>query len=766
MNSSKHRDQLILRVAIPTPLRRLFDYLPPLDSSSLPGAEQSGSTAGKPDYPIGARIRVPFGRRQLVGVIVEVAENTDIPAEKLKPALQLLDRESVFPAPLLSTLLWAASYYQHPVGEVLATALPVLLRQGDPMLEAVELWSATTESEGERQEAEQLKRAPRQAALLSFIHSRGAVSVEDLKDHGFDSALLKQLHAKGLVERRVKTQDESANPSTAFAETELTELNSHALNANQLEALSAIQANKGFHCLLLDGVTGSGKTEVYMRAMEQTLKAGKQCLLLVPEIGLTPQAVARITQRFSCPIVLLHSGLTNRERLLAWRDARQGKAGIVIGTRSAVFTPLARPGLIVIDEEHDSSFKQQDGFRYSARDFAIKRAQQEQLPVVLGTATPSLESLNNALESRYKHIRLPERAGTAEPATMQIMDIENSSLDHGFSEAMLVKMEKHLSTGNQVLVFINRRGYAPVLQCQSCGWIAECENCIAQFTVHSRPTGLRCHHCGSSRGLPRQCPQCFSTHLETLGLGTQKLELFLERKFSGTPVLRIDRDSMRAKSSFDDMIRTVETGKPCILVGTQMLAKGHHFTDVTLVAVLDADIGLFSADFRGQEHMAQTIVQVAGRAGRGDKRGEVAIQSRHGSHPMLQNLVSLSYEDFAAQLLQERKQGQMPPFSHLALLQVEATQSASAAKFAEQILRHAETLQGSGNAQYPGVQILGPMPAPMEKRAGRFRWHLLFKSQNRAVLQGFLSQLGQTVESLRPPTTTRWNLDIDPIELI
>lgn len=755
MSSSKHRDPLILRVAIPTPLRRLFDYLPPGESEATVGP--GGEARVVENYPIGARVRVPFGRRQLIGVIVEHAANSSVPASKLKSALNLLDRESVVPEPLFKALLWSASYYQHPVGEVLATALPTLLRQGEPLLDCVELWSATSTSPDA---SNQLSRAPRQAALLSLIQTTGPITLEDMKHKGFDSSLLKQLQARGLAQSHQEICDEQFTVAW-----EAPSRHTVSLNKNQQQALAAIETDKGFDCLLLDGVTGSGKTEVYMRAIERTLAAGKQCLLLVPEIGLTPQAVARFTQRFTCPIVLLHSGLSNRERLLAWRDARQGRAGIVIGTRSAVFTPLARPGLIVVDEEHDGSFKQQDGFRYSARDFAIKRAQQEQMPVILGSATPSLESLNNALEARYKHIRLPERAGNAEPASMQIMDIEKEHLDHGFCEAMLVKMEKHLAESNQVLVFINRRGYAPVLQCQSCAWIAECDSCIAQFTVHSRPAGLRCHHCGSARGLPRQCPQCHSARLETLGLGTQKLELFLERRFPAIPVLRIDRDSMRSKSSFDDMIETVESGEPCILVGTQMLAKGHHFTDVTLVAILDADLGLFSADFRGQEHMAQTIVQVAGRAGRGDKRGEVAIQSRHGSHPTLQNLVSLSYGEFAAQLLQERKQGQMPPFSHLALVQVESEQSATAAKFAEQVLTQARRITGHDAGPGSVIQLLGPMPAPMEKRAGRYRWHLLLKSQKRGALQGFLAQLSLAVEELKLPRTTRWNLDIDPVEL-
>lgn len=703
-------------------------------------------------------MRVSFGRRLLIGIIVELKSESNVPPAKLKAVTEILDSEGVFPDSLFNTLLWSADYYHHPVGDVFATALPALLRQGEKLYASSTVVSITAD---ETAASKILSRAPRQAALFELIRNSEEIQLSKIKEQGFDLSLVNQLESKGLV-----TRYELVSSNQAALDITISQQSEFQLNQAQQQALSTLKKEDGFGCLLLDGVTGSGKTEVYIRAMEQTLADGKQCLLLVPEIGLTPQAVTRFKERFSCPIVLLHSGLTNHERLAAWRKAREGEAGIVIGTRSAVFTPIARPGLIVIDEEHDSSLKQQDGFRYSARDFAIKRAQQEKIKVILGSATPSLESLSNSIESRYKHAVLDERAGQAEPASMQIIDIEKENLDHGFSESLLIKIEKHLESGNQVLVFINRRGYAPVLQCQNCGWVAECENCIAQYTVHSKPAGLRCHHCGAAESLPRQCPQCNSSHLETMGLGTQKLEAFLERRFTNTPVLRIDRDSMRSKSSFNVMLERVSTGDPCILVGTQMLAKGHHFTDVTLVAILDADLGLFSADFRGQEQMAQTIVQVAGRAGRGEKAGEVVIQSRHSSHPNLQNLVSLSYREFAEQLLSERLQSQMPPFSYLALLQVDSADVTNARKFAENIARRALSIKVENPEAFAGVQILGPIPAPMEKRAGRFRFHLSLKSHTRGELQNYLGNLCLEIEKIKPLKQTRWSLDVDPIDLI
>lgn len=731
----------IYQVAIPTPLRRLFDYLPP--------AQQEYKIAP------GTRVKVPFGRREVVGIVVAVGNQTSVPLDRLKPVSAVLDQNPLLPESLMRTLLWAANYYQHPPGEVFATALPARLRKGHALDKLGRQWRVTHPEKLE-EHCEQLGRAKRQRELLMCIAERGCIDQDKLDVLGFDRSLLNKLKASGLVCEETFTRESG----DGFQIEVSSERESIVLNSSQQDAISQIQESEGFNCFLLDGITGSGKTEVYLRAMEERLLAGYQCLLLVPEIGLTPQSLQRIENRFSCPVVALHSGLSDGERHEAWRQAVQGEAGIIIGTRSAVFTPLRRPGLIIIDEEHDSSFKQQDGFRYSARDIAIKRAKLESITIILGSATPSLESLSNARLGKYAHLRLQHRAGLSRPPTMSVIDIADTHLDHGFSEQLLLKVEQQLEDGNQVLVFINRRGYAPVLQCEHCAWISECQHCIAQMTVHARPPSLRCHHCESVLELPDNCPDCGSSRLNTLGLGTQKLEHFLQARFDQFPVLRIDRDSTRNKHSLEKLLDKVQDGGPCILLGTQMLAKGHHFPGVTLVAILDADLGLFSPDFRGQEHMAQTIVQVAGRAGRSEKAGEVIIQSRHGSHPGLARLTQMSYADYAGYLLEDRKTGQMPPFAHLALIQLEARQQSLAGDAAA-------TVSGLGQSLQTGpVQMLGPFPAPMEKRAGRYRLHLLYKSVDRPALQRFLAQLCPRIEAARFPRQVRWSVDVDPVDLI
>lgn len=676
--------------------------------------------------------------------------------KQLKPALEYLETEPVLPDTLFRALIWASEYYQHPVGDVFATAIPKLLRSGAPTLEIREVWRAAAAQDPDQLMA--LRRAPKQQQLHAFIESNAQVSADQIKQAGFSLSLARQLEQKQLVERAEIIADDPVS----LANTDKPGSAPLRLNSSQQDAVDAINASREFHCYLLDGVTGSGKTEVYMQAMAKVLDAGAQCLLLVPEIGLTPQNLSRFESRFSCPIVTLHSGMTDRERLRAWRIARSGEAGIVIGTRSAIFTPLARPGLIIIDEEHDGSFKQQDGLRYSARDFGIKRAQLESIPIVLGSATPSLESLNNAIAGKFTHLRLTTRAGNASKPRLILSDIATSQLDEGLSQELLIKIDKHLQQGNQVLLFINRRGFAPVLQCQQCGWASECTNCNARLTVHAKPPVLRCHHCEARAPIPCACPNCHSRELATLGAGTQKMEAFLKARFTQTQVLRIDRDSTRGKRAFQALFDRINQGESCLLLGTQMLAKGHHFPDVTLVAILDADIGLFSPDFRGQEHMAQTIVQVAGRAGRAEKPGEVIIQTRHSEHPALMNLVNASYEDYARDLLQERAQSKMPPFAHLALLRIESTFLDRGFNFARDCLTQAIALQ----TDFAEIELIGPLPAPLEKKAGRYRFQLFIKSTSRPTLLRYLQQFTQALERIKSPAQTRWSLDVDPLDLI
>lgn len=740
-----------MRIAIPSPLRRLFDYLPPRETTEDPQSPDS--------YQPGIRVAVPFGRRRVIGVLMTTAPGSTLERQRLRAVSEILDQQPVFGPGLFKTLNWAMNYYQHPPGEVLSTALPVKLRQAAPVQELIECWTASETDEAGCQQG--LQRAPRQRQLLDWLRDQGEAGIEQIGAAGFSRALLRQLEDKGLAlrqQRQLQLQGSSWDNGALHNSSEI------RLNDAQQQAVDTISTDLGrFNCYLLEGVTGSGKTEVYMQVMAQVLDSTRQCLVLVPEIGLTPQTIARFEKRFNCPVVSLHSGLSDTERLQAWRQANDGSAGIIIGTRSAIFSNLARPGLIVIDEEHDPSFKQQDGFRYSARDLALVRAREEDIPVILGSATPSLESIHNADQQRYQHLLMPNRSGSAGAAPMRLIDVENQILEFGFAEAVLLNMEKHLQAGNQVLVFINRRGYAPVMHCQNCGWIAECDNCVAQLTVHSQPPGLRCHHCGQQDALPTACPACASRQLATMGLGTQQIESRLSQRFAQYPVLRIDRDSTRSRRRLQEMLDQVNSGVPCLLLGTQMLAKGHHFPGITLVVIVDADSGLFSADFRGQEQMAQTIVQVAGRAGRADQAGEVLIQSRHCGHATLQALTQLSYADFARQLLKERQLAQMPPFAWLALLRSEAKTAASGLQFLQSVAGQLQQLCADHKLD---IECLGPLPAPMEKRAGRYRAQLSVKSVRRAHLHELLARLLPIIEQMKKPTALRWSLDVDPLDMI
>jgi len=532
-----------------------------------------------------------------------------------------------------------------------------------------------------------------------------------------------------------------------------------ALNAEQQAALDALQASLGtFGVSLLDGVTGSGKTEVYLGLIDAVLARGEQALVLVPEIGLTPQLLARFRARFAVPIAVLHSGLSDRERLDAWLAAREGEACIVIGTRSAVFTPLARPGVIILDEEHDASFKQQEGFRYSARDVAVKRGQLEGIPVLLGSATPSLETLHNARQGRYAHHRLSERAGIAEPPQVAVLDVRAQPMNHGLSMALVNAVRRHLEADGQVLLFLNRRGYAPTLLCHECGWVATCRRCDAHMTLFAGQRRLRCHHCGAERPADPACPACGSEALRPLGAGTERLEEALQGLFPDTGIARIDRDTTRRKGAMQAMLDEVHAGRARILVGTQMLAKGHHFPEVTLVGLIDIDQGLFSADFRATERMAQLITQVAGRAGRAERPGQVLIQTHHPEHPLLQRLLAEGYAAFAQAALEERRQANLPPYSYLALLRAEAADPSLPLAF----LQHARELAEGLGAR--GVQ-LGPIPAPMERRAGRVRAQLLLQAAQRGALHRLLAPWLLQLEGDKLGRKVRWSLDVDPQEM-
>ncbi len=723
----------VLRVAVPSPLRRTFDYLIPVEPAPAPGV----------------RVRVSFGRREVIGVVVGSGPDSELPRERLKPAT-LVDTAPLLTPDVTELLRRAATYYHHAPGEVFITALPVALRQGAPaQVRAPRRYRLT--GLGRAVKPAELRRAPRQAAVLALLAAHPDGLDEELLVERLAGArdAARALAGKGWlsVEERACLQAAPADPAPA-----------PVLHPTQQAAVEAVLAGMGgFGVYLLDGVTGSGKTEVYLRLIEATLARGEQALVLVPEIGLTPQLVERFQRRFAVPVAVLHSGLADGERLCAWLAAREGQAPVVIGTRSAVFTPLVRPGLIVVDEEHDPSFKQQEGFRYSGRDLAILRGQLAGVPVVLGSATPSLESLHNANEGRYRRLSLPERAGAASHPAVRLVDLRTQPLYDGLSPELLKALDAHLQRGNQALLFLNRRGYAPALLCHACGHVFDCRRCDARMTLYAGDRRLRCHHCGADHAVPARCPGCGGEQLRPVGRGTERLEEALHQRY-GSGVVRIDRDSTRRKGSLANLLGQVHGGDARVLIGTQMLAKGHHFPNVTLVGIVDADQGLFSADFRGAERMAQLIVQVAGRAGRAEQPGEVLIQTHHPDHPLLARLTAHDYGGFAAEALAERRAAELPPFSHLALIRAEAGSLEAA-------LRFLEAAAALARGQPAGVELLGPVPAPMERRAGRHRAQLLLQAARRADLHRLLDVLAPALETLPEGRRARWSLDVDPAEM-
>lgn len=736
--------ELYLRIALPSPLRRLFDYRAPT---------QISVAAWQP----GVRVRVPFGRREMVGILVETATATTVPADKLKDALQLLDTQPLLPADIMRLCIWAAQYYQHSLGDTFSWALPTLLRQGEPAeARQQRMWLAKLPL---NLDDPLLTRAPRQHAALKVLaqHSKG-IAHERLEQFGISKDSVAALLKKDLVTQKIRQLQDSPHKKPSLAQPEL------PLNNEQQAAFDAINANQQqFKAYLLAGVTGSGKTEVYLQLIRETLATGKQVLVLIPEINLGPQTLERFTKRFNARIALLHSNVNDRDRLEAWLAARSGHADIIIGTRSALFTPLKRLGLIIIDEEHDASYKQQEGLRYHARDLALVRARSANIPIVLGSATPCLESLHNAHSGRFALLRLTKRAGGASQPQFIRLDVRSLPLDSGISAPLQKEIGKTLAAGQQVLVFLNRRGFAPVLMCNDCGWMSQCSQCDARLTLHQRYNELRCHHCGHTEARPHNCPSCNKVDLRPIGAGTERAEERLQILFPDTPVLRIDRDSTSRKGSMDALLTTIGSGEPCIMIGTQMLAKGHHFPRVTLVAILNADGGLFSADFRASERMSQLIVQVAGRAGRAGDPGRVIIQSELADHPLLVQLSEQGYFAFAEQALSERRATSLPPFSHLALLRADALQAELADMFLEDAYSIAEQLLEQ--LQLDGVELLGPITSPMERRAGRYRAQLLLQANSRAQLHRLLTPLCSNLENLPSARKSRWSMDVDPIDL-
>lgn len=724
----------VLRVAVPVPLRRVFDYLPPAEG---------------PEAQPGVRVRVPFRGRRRAGVVLATQAVPEVDFSRLRRAEVVLDAEPLWPAPLFQLLLWAAEYYHHPVGEVLAAALPGTLARGGFPPSPPRLWRLTPE--GAEADPAELARAPRQRALLEAL-ARGPLSEAELRTVAPDlQRPLKRLTERGWI---------ASQAGSRVAAPERQPEAGPPLNPDQEAAVAAIREAEGFEPFLLEGVTGSGKTEVYLEAIQPVLERGDQVLVLVPEIALTPQLLARFRRRLAPRLAVLHSALAEGERLAGWEAARRGEAQVVIGTRSAVFTPLSRPGLIVVDEEHDPSFKQQEGLRYQGRDLAVARARREGIPVVLGSATPSLESLANVEGGRYRRLRLPRRTGSAGLPELGLIDLRGKAVEGGLSPPLLQELRETVERGEQALLFLNRRGYAPVLLCPACGWTQQCPHCDRPLTYHQRRWMLLCHLCGHNRAVPAQCPEssCGNPDLQTAGLGVEQVERTLERHLPDVRRIRVDRDTTRRKGALEAKLEEIAAGRAQVVIGTQMVVKGHHFPEVTLVGVLDPDSGLYSADFRARERLFQQILQVAGRAGRAERPGRVRVQTHHPDHSLFGPLRAHDYPSFAVEELSERRAAGLPPYAPLALVRAEAGEAEEAHAFLDRAREQGEDL---GTA---GVRFLGPAPAPVERQQGLYRAQLLVTAERRSPLHRALAGLAPRLESI-PADGVRWSLDVDPGDL-
>jgi primosomal protein N' (replication factor Y) len=724
----------LVSVAIPAPLRQTFDY-----------------AVGEADAPRllpGVRVRVPFGRREQIGLVLEAPREVAAPAFECRLVGAVLDAEPLLDAELLALCRWAADYYHHPPGEVLAAALPgVLRRGGEPSAAAATSLlqlSVAGQAAGPGLPArsatlkavlDALAAGPLSRATLLEALPRGAAALRRALQQGWVEAVAA---GSGQAQRHLET------PPPLTAE-----------QAAALEVLVA--APPGYAATLLEGVTGSGKTEIYLRLTAAVLERGGQVLVLAPEIGLTPQLAERFERRFGARVASYHSALSDGERARRWMQARRGEIDVIVGTRSAVFVPLPRLGLLLIDEEHDVSYKQQDGLRYSARDLGLIRARQRGIPVLLGSATPALESRHNAAAGRYRQLHLKQRVFSAAGPRIGVIDMRAQPLRQGVSEPVLNGVERHLAAGGQALLFLNRRGYAPVLLCHDCGWVAPCPHCDARMTLHQARRRLVCHHCGHAAPVPQACPDCGGAELLPVGQGTERIEDSLRLRFPGRRIERFDSDRLGRAGELERLLAEVRGGAIDILVGTQVLAKGHDFAGLSFAAVLDVDQALFGTDFRALERMGQLLIQVAGRVGRAGQPGEVLLQTHQPQHPLLRVLIERGYAEFCAALLRERRDFGLPPYSFLALLRAEARQEGEAVALLQQVRRLMP--------EAPGIEALGPAPAGMARRAGYHRAQLLLRSPSRAALHQLLQQWIPAIEALPAARRLRWSIDVDPADL-
>ena len=697
-------------------------------------------------------MRVQFGARKLIGLIVDKAAHSSLPVSKLKHVTEVLDNEPIFDNTLLELLFWAAEYYQQPIGEVLFTALPSVLRKGKFIAPAT---NTLYKLSADKNFNEELARAPKQRLIVELLKANPqGLSADEIAKHtpswrSTMNALLSKNFVEKLHQEALSTFLATKNSAEKLK-----------LNTEQQQVYEELTTKLDkFNCCLLDGVTGSGKTEIYLSLAKDVLTKDKQILILVPEIGLTPQLLQRIESRLGEKVNLMHSGLNDNERAQTWLATKTNKANIVVGTRSAIFLPFPKLGLIIIDEEHDLSFKQHEGFLYNARDIAIYRAKQLKIPILLGTATPSFETQHNVNKERYQKLILSNRAQDSSIPDVKLIDMRSKATSDGLSNELIQAMQTELDNNNQILLFLNRRGYAPTILCQECAWIAECSRCDARMTFYKNRNILKCHHCLKEEKVPEHCPTCNSDKLLWLGEGTQRIENRLKEIFPNTAITRIDRDSTRKKNALEEKLNEIHTGKYQIIIGTQMLSKGHDFPNVTLVGILNVDHGLFSTDFRATERLAQLLVQVAGRAGRSTKKGKVLLQTTLPEHPLLNCLLSQGYATFSNEALKIRKECALPPYTFMLMIRARANNMATTKKF----LQDVKSIMVKDSTR--GLTIYGPIPAMMERKAGMYQSQLIIFSQYRKTLQQNLASWTQSITKLPLGKRVRWDIEVDPLEM-
>lgn len=771
---------IYVNVAIPVPLYTTFSYqlaagqlAQVVDDNGL----ETVTILSLSRHLVGCRVHVPFGKNTKVAIILSLSDSVDFDASKVKKVTAVIDDKPLIPAPLLSIADWASNYYHHPMGEVCKAVFPHYLETSKKQVTAFYLNPSVLNAAS----VDSLSRAPVQKAIYQFCveqdkkaanqETSATITSETLNAH-FPTwrPAVKALIEKSLIYSEEVDADKAFIGADVLVETAPFQHKTLELSAAQKTIYDDIKSkcsnfiSNEFATFLLHGITGSGKTRIYMQLILDCLQQKKQCLILVPEISLTPQLINRLENAIDANIEYLHSAKSANARKASWHNIRTGKSQVLVGTRSAVFAPFQNLGLIVIDEEHDTSYKQQDGFRFHARDIAIVRAQKEHVPIVLGSATPSLESMRNA-EDKYHYYLLAERAGNAVPPKIHLIDTKSSPQVEGLTPHLIEAIKNRLAKNEQSLVFLNRRGYAPVIMCKDCQWMAECSRCNAKFTLHQKKNNvLICHHCLSQKPQPSNCPECNSEALITVGEGTQKLEEHLQALFPDARVARLDRDKTIKKGQLEETLDAINNQEVDIIVGTQMLSKGHDFPNVTLVGVVNPDGPLFSTDYRATENIMQLMMQVSGRSGRGEKQGIVIIQTALPESPYYQFVRNHDYNGFAQLILQERKDSNLPPYSYMAIIRAEASNDPlKAINFLQGLHQYANRLIREHNIK--DIDIYPPLPASMEKRQGRYRAQWVIISKQRNTRAYIMDNVIRHITQMRPAPAVRWSVDIDPIDM-